>query len=223
MPGMAQKLHVKLDSTERLERTQSLWIRYYEHIQIVRDFIRAERLSDIQLHIGSSAKMLPVMMVAGHSQYGKAIRFILQQFINFKYRQKPSLSAINTTKSSFQATSGVAYGRTYHSNKLYSKALRQVQRWLGRRKTPHRFQKQWLLILTLFSSIHQSLEEKFSNERMTSDHADLSTKRMEDAYKKVTRLVTWFKTTQPTETDAKKLVSFSTGEVCWYEKVNWLN
>ena len=77
MPGMAQKLHVKLGSTERLGRIQSLWIRYHEHIQIMRDSIRAERLSDIQLHIGSSAKMLPVMMAAGHSHYGKAIRFIL--------------------------------------------------------------------------------------------------------------------------------------------------
>ena len=54
MPGMAQKLHVKLDTTERFGRTQSLWIRYHEHIQIVRDFIRAEGLSDIQLNIGSS-------------------------------------------------------------------------------------------------------------------------------------------------------------------------
>ena len=87
MPGMAQKLHVKLDSTERLGRTQSLWIRYHEHIQIVRDFIRAERLSNIQLHIGSCTEMLPVMMAAGHSQYGKAIRFILQQFINLMDRQ----------------------------------------------------------------------------------------------------------------------------------------
>ena len=61
------------------------------------------------------------------------------------------------------------------------------------------------------------MEEKFGNERVTSNHADLSTK---DAYKKVTKLVTWFKTTQLTEIHAKKLVSFSTGEVCCYENVN---
>ena len=36
----------------------------------------------------------------------------------------------------------------------------------------------------------------------------------------VAKLVTWFKTTQLTETDAKKLVSFFTGEVCCDEKVN---
>ena len=64
------------------------------------------------------------------------------------------------------------------------------------------------------------VEEKFGNERMTSDHADLSTKRMEDAFEKVTRLVKWFKTTQLTECDAKKLVSLSTGEVCCDEMVN---
>ena len=63
----------------------------------------------------------------------------------------------------------------------------------------------------------QSLEEKFGNERVTSDHTDLSTK---DAYNKVNKLVTWFKTTQLTESDAKKLVSFSTGEICCYENFN---
>ena len=64
------------------------------------------------------------------------------------------------------------------------------------------------------------MEEKFGNEKGTSDHADLSIKRMEDAYDKVVKLVSWFKTTQLTETDAKKLVSFSTGEVCCDEKIN---
>ena len=61
------------------------------------------------------------------------------------------------------------------------------------------------------------MEEKFGNERVTSDHANLSTK---DAYNNVNKLVTWFKTTQLTESDAKKLVSFSTGEVCCYENFN---
>ena len=61
------------------------------------------------------------------------------------------------------------------------------------------------------------MEQKFGSERVTSDHTDLSTK---DAYNKVNKLVTWFKTTQLTESDAKKLVSFSTGEVCWYENFN---
>ena len=52
---------------------------------------------------------------------------------------------------------------------------------------------------------------------MTSEHADLSTK---DAYNKVNKLVTLFKTTQLTESDANKLVSFSNGVVCSYENVN---
>ena len=88
MSGMAPKLQDKLDSAQRLGRTQSLWIRYHEHIQNVLDFIRVERLSDIQLHIGSSAKMLAVMMAADHSQYGKAIHFTVQQFVQFDGRTK---------------------------------------------------------------------------------------------------------------------------------------
>ena len=37
---------------------------------------------------------------------------------------------------------------------------------------------------------------------------------------KVAKLVMWFKITQLTETDAKKLVSFFTGEVCCDKKAN---
>ena len=85
---MTQKLQDKLNSAQRFGRTQSLWIRYHEHIQIVLDFIRVERLSDIQPHIDSSAKMLAVMMAAGHSQYGEAIRFTVQQFVQFDGQTK---------------------------------------------------------------------------------------------------------------------------------------
>ena len=98
-----------------------------------------------------------------------------------------------------QTTSGVAYGRTYQLNKL---------QWVA--QSPGVDSEAIAAYIDIVFSFLQSLEEKFGNERMTSDHADLSTK---DAYKKVTKLFTWFKTTQLTETDAKKLVSFSTGEV----------
>ena len=76
--SIAQRVEEKLAATKLLGRTQCLWVEYHNHIQIVREFFQAERLSDIQLHMNTSAKMLPVMMAAGHTQYGKAIRFTLQ-------------------------------------------------------------------------------------------------------------------------------------------------
>ena len=99
-------------------KVSKLEFRYHEHIQSVHDFILAERLSEFQLHIDSSAKMLPVMMAAGHSQYGKAIRFTLQQFMQFDGQTKAFFISNKHPQSNIQATSGVAYGRTNQLSKL---------------------------------------------------------------------------------------------------------
>ena len=49
----------------------------------MRDFIRAKRLPDTELYLQCTARMLPTVMAAGHGQYGKALRFILQQFLKY--------------------------------------------------------------------------------------------------------------------------------------------
>ena len=39
---------------ERLKssgKTQKLWVQYHEFVQLIRDYIRAERLSDAKLHM----------------------------------------------------------------------------------------------------------------------------------------------------------------------------
>ena len=62
--------------------------------------------------------MLPVMMAVDHSQYGKSIRFTLQQFMQFDGQTKAFFISNKHPLSNIQATSGVAYGRTYQLNKL---------------------------------------------------------------------------------------------------------
>ena len=57
--------------------------------------------------------MLPVMMAAGHSQYGKVIRFTLQQFMQFDKQTKAFFISNKHPQSNIQAMSGVAFGRTY--------------------------------------------------------------------------------------------------------------
>ena len=52
--------------------------------------------------------MLPVMMAAGHSQYSKAIRFTLQQFMQFDGQTKAFFISNKHPLSNIQATSGVA-------------------------------------------------------------------------------------------------------------------
>ena len=60
-------------------RTAALWATYHGLICLIKDFIRAERLHDFELHLAIVAKMLPIFAAAGRGQYSKALRLYLEQ------------------------------------------------------------------------------------------------------------------------------------------------
>ena len=59
-------------------RTGKLWVQYHNMVQLIKDFIRAERLSDWQLHLSVVCRMLPYFAAAGHGQYAKGARLYLE-------------------------------------------------------------------------------------------------------------------------------------------------
>lgn len=62
-------------------RTAKLWIQYTDMIQLLRSFIRSERLGDWILHLVTLKKMLPYFAAAGHNHYAKCIYLYLQQML----------------------------------------------------------------------------------------------------------------------------------------------
>ena len=60
-------------------RTANFWLQYLEHIDIVKDYIRAERTSNWDLHLSSVGEMLNLFAATGHIHYSKSGRFYLQQ------------------------------------------------------------------------------------------------------------------------------------------------
>ena len=67
--GLEQTIKRKLEEVSGRGGTAKLWIRYHHLVQMVKDFIRAERLSDFKLHLSVVCEMLPTFAAAGHSQY----------------------------------------------------------------------------------------------------------------------------------------------------------
>ena len=59
-------------------RTAALWVQYHHLVQLVKDYIRAERLSDFKLHLSVVCEMLSIFASAGHSQYAKGARLYLE-------------------------------------------------------------------------------------------------------------------------------------------------
>ena len=58
--------------------TAKLWLQYLEMIQILQQFIKAERTGNWQLHLSSLRNMLPFLAAAGHNNYTKSAYLYLQ-------------------------------------------------------------------------------------------------------------------------------------------------
>ena len=46
-------------------KTQQLWMEYHRNVKIVKDYIRAERLTDFNLHHATIAKIFPHFLPQG--------------------------------------------------------------------------------------------------------------------------------------------------------------
>ena len=65
-------------------RTAKLWINYLHYIQIIKNFIRAERTGNWELHLQSVKSMLNLFAATGHIHYAKSARLYLQNMHNLE-------------------------------------------------------------------------------------------------------------------------------------------
>ena len=60
-------------------RTAQLWLQYMDMVDILKRFVRAERIGNWHLHLRTPREMLPFLAAAGHSLYTKSIYIYLLQ------------------------------------------------------------------------------------------------------------------------------------------------
>ena len=68
-------------------RTTQLWLQYMDMIDILRNFIRSERIEDWTLHFQTLRNMLPYHAAAGHNSYTKSIYVYLQRLAKLSVQQ----------------------------------------------------------------------------------------------------------------------------------------
>lgn len=108
----AQLKSIKQQLIER-SRTAKLWIQYVDYVQILQDFIRAERLSDWSLHLSSLSKMLNLFAATGHRNYAKSARLYLQTMLDlsqthpwlYEHLSAKSLHAVRRTERTWAGLS----------------------------------------------------------------------------------------------------------------------
>lgn len=80
------RLQSFLKTAASRSRTAKLWLQYFEQVELIRLFIRAERLGDWELHLYCVRSMLPYFHAAGHIHYAKSAQLYLQQMLNIQAR-----------------------------------------------------------------------------------------------------------------------------------------
>ena len=73
------------------DRTAKLWLQYMDMVEILRKFIKAERMGNWSLHLEAVSDMLPYLAASGHSLYAKSARIYLQTMLNLE-RDHPDVN-----------------------------------------------------------------------------------------------------------------------------------
>ena len=72
-------MQIIFETESKRNRTSKLWINYIKMVQIMRNFIRAERTGNWGLHKDSVQDMLPYFHAARHTNYAKSALLYLQE------------------------------------------------------------------------------------------------------------------------------------------------
>ena len=73
-----ERLDVKKQPSQA-SRTAKLWLHFMKMVDILRMFLKGERMGIWALHIQAMYDMMPYLAVSGHNLYTKCIHVYLQQ------------------------------------------------------------------------------------------------------------------------------------------------
>jgi len=72
-----QRMHVYCQQLSK-GRTAKLWIQYMDMVELLRQFIRAERTGNWQLDLSTLQKILPISAAYGHNLYATSANIYLK-------------------------------------------------------------------------------------------------------------------------------------------------
>ena len=197
-------------------RTAKLWLLYINYIEMVKEFLTAERSCNWYLHIQTLAKMMNLFAASGHINYAKCSRlyvqemlsqldtnpWLLQQFQNGRHAVRRSerfwsglwsdLVIEQTLMRSIKCTGGLTRGRGFGEN------VRNL----------------WVMSINHSAAVHEAMI-KLSDVNVGSrdQNIDMGTKRRECNYTDCQKFYDWFTTRNPFNMKDGNLCSLSSGVV----------
>ena len=204
-------------------RTPALWVQYHYMVDVIKNFIKCERLADHSGHLSCIVtRMLDIFSAAGHHQYAKGARLYCQLM-----KQLESLPEYKEVFEKFAAYGSHAVRYSGHEwsgtwcdicieQKLMKAARSEGGLSRGRMRNSDSGHKCWVQTLNHFAYVNQRMEEGVKKHNPL--HKDLGGTRMKRDAEAIARALNWFQENDLFDQDRDRqllvsqlFVSFSTG------------
>jgi hypothetical protein len=212
---LERALNEVMHSVAAKSRTSKLWLQYMSHIDIVKDFIRAERTGAWDLHLRTVSKMLPLFAAAGHNNYAKCGRMYLQLMQDLP-QTHPWLH--NKFANGYHAVrrSDRLWGALSTDlliEQVMMKALKSRGGLTHGRGMTESVRLLWVRSMHKCASIHNAISLLTGAEHNSSDykHVDLSDARSVRDYEDTLLILGWFEIHNPMQVSDARLMSLATG------------
>lgn len=100
-------LNIKNKFTEQMKKfekrgpTSQLWLQYWQMFELVKDFIKAERTGNFDLHVKTIERIIPFFHASAHNNYSKCAHLYLQDMLKLKENMNPHQYERFTTEGFF--------------------------------------------------------------------------------------------------------------------------
>lgn len=197
--------------------TAKLWIRYLEMVNIVRNFILAEKKGDWKLHLKSVSQMVPFFHATAHFNYAKSSRLYLQDMLYLEKSLPPDVFSEFTDGYFTVRRNNAFWSATFTDMTIEQTLMRsmKVQGGLthGRGVTDNVVSK-WVLSMPACQQVCDSIEQFYGVSCITSEqHVDLRSSRIEVDKKDLKKFMEWLEQHSPFSKSIKTLQSISNGVI----------
>ena len=195
LPDKIQKMIEAQKNSLQDSRTAKLWISYMQMIDILKRYLKAERLGDWNLHLQATADMLPYFAASGHNNYLKSSYIYLQQMYELP-NSHPSVHH-NFSKGLFVVRRSNRQWAGIPMDQIIEQCLMQNLKTSGGLTHGGGFSEierhVWTLSMPTCVALHQSMQKLTStNQRNREQNQEMGPSRISRDWKDTKDIATFF-------------------------------
>lgn len=217
LSGIQSKLEHHLSIIQSKGPTSALWIQYFYLVNLVKQFIKAERSGDWELHLKTIQSMIPFFHAAGHTQYAKSCHLYLQDMYGLEQLMPTKEYESFTKRGFFTIRRSEKYWSGLWTDLTIEQTLMRMMKSRGGltrgRGMEECVVEKWILGMSATFEICSAMEEYASVYYNSNElHTELRSSRISRDSKDMDKVLDWFEAHPPfPETDY--IMSIATGLV----------